>query len=157
MILGGILLEEVYIKESLSSRKIIDILENNPDLNKIKCPNSLYLRMSKKYLKVLNDLEIEIEPLYNSGRPKKYKQSDIKEINKLINKGIAPKEIAERLNISVKSVYYLKDKPIKRGRKQKYATEVKANIRESFNSGISAKELSHINDIPLRTIYSIIT
>jgi len=61
------LVSVVYVNEQLSSRKIMEILDSNPDLEKITCPISIYTRISKKYMDALRELNIEVEPVQRRG------------------------------------------------------------------------------------------
>jgi hypothetical protein len=151
-----ILDQEIYVKKALSSHVIMEILDKYPDLKKIKTPKSLYSRTSKKYLKALRELGIEVEPVIKRGRPKKYGANEVKEIHDMLDDGFNPKEIAEKLNMPLKTVYYLKDVKLKRGRKPKYSKETSMMIKNLHDDGISAKEISGKLDIPLRTVYFLI-
>ena len=37
---------KIHVNKTLTSRLIIEILDNNPDLEEIECPQSLYERTS---------------------------------------------------------------------------------------------------------------
>ena len=148
--------QEIYVKKALSSHVIMEILDKYPDLKKIKTPKSLYSRTSKKYLKALNELGIEVEPVIKRGRPKKYGKIEVNKIHDMLDDGSSPKEIAEKLNLPIKTVYYLKDVKLKRGRKPKYSTETSLKVKKLHDDGISAKEISDELDIPLRTVYFLI-
>ncbi|MGO9386534.1 MAG: helix-turn-helix domain-containing protein [Methanobacterium sp.] len=148
--------DEVYINEPLSSRIIMEILEEHPNIKRIKCPTSLYLRTSKKYLDALHKLGVEVEPVIKSGRPKKYGESEVKLIQKMLKNGSNPSEISEKLRLPIKTVYYLKETPLKRGRKPKYTLETEEEIRRLHAEGLRVKEISERLGIPLRTVYSII-
>jgi len=115
--------ETVYINEQLSSRKIMEVLDSNPDLKKINCPVSIYSRISKKYINALDELGVVVEPVLKRGRPKKYSSTEASKIQILLDKGESPKDISKKLNLPVKTVYYLKNSSLKRGRKVKYNSE----------------------------------
>ena len=134
----------------------MELLDKHPDLKKIKCPNSLYSRTSKKYLTALKELGIEVEPVLKRGRPKKYGAKEAELIHNMLEEGSEPKEISEKLNIPLKTVYYLKDTKLKRGRKPKYSKETEEKIKKLHNDGFSAKEISEKLNIPLRTVYCFI-
>ena len=134
----------------------MEILEEHPNITRIKCPTSLYLRTSKKYLDALRKLGVEVEPVLKSGRPKKYGESEVKLIQKMLNNGSNPSEISEKLHLPIKTVYYLKETPLKRGRKPKYTPETEVEIRRLHAEGLPVKEISERLGIPLRTVYSII-
>lgn len=148
--------DEIYVNKPLSSQVIMELLDQYPDLKKIKCPSSLYLRTSKKYLDALSELGITVEPVNKRGRPKKYDETEAKLIQKMINEGKSPKEIADKLQIPLKTVYYLKNTKLKRGRKPKYSKETENEVKRLFRNGLSAKEISNKLKIPLRTVYCLL-
>jgi hypothetical protein len=150
------LTKEVYVNEQLSSRRIMEVLDSNPDLEKIMCPISIYTRISKKYMDALDELGIEVEPVKRRGRPKKYSPSDATQIQKMLDKGESPKEISQKLNLPVKTVYYLKNSSLKRGRKVKYTSEKAREVKKLYGKGIPAKKISENLKIPLRTVYFLI-
>ncbi len=143
----------MYVNKPLSSRTIVELLDKYPNLKKIRCPNSLYLRTSKRYLDALSQLGIEVEPVIRRGRPKKYGDLDIKNIRKMLKEGKSPKEISDTLKIPLKSVYYLKDVKLKRGRKPKYNKKTEDKVKKLYKKGISAKKISKKFNIPLRSVY----
>ena len=106
---------ELYVNEQLSSRINMEILDSNPNLEKITCPISIYSRISKKYMIALSELGIVVEPVNRRGRPKKYSPNDAIKIQSLLDKGMSPKTIAVKLNLPIKTVYYLKNSSLKRG------------------------------------------
>jgi hypothetical protein len=148
--------DKVYVTEPLSSQKIIELLEKYPNLKKINCPKSLYLRTSKKYIDALSQLGVEVEPLTRRGRSKKYTESDVENIGKMLKKGASPQEISDSLNIPLKTVYYLNKSRLGRGRKLKYGKEREIEVKSLYKNGLPAKEISKKFKIPLRTVYSII-
>lgn len=150
------MVEELHVNEQLSSRKIMEVLDSNPDLVKITCPVSIYNRISKKYMKALKELGVEIEPVHRRGRPKKYNSNDATKIQKMLDNGESPKDISKKLNLPVKTVYYLKNTSLKRGRKIKYSTEKTIEVKRLYSKGISAKKISENLKIPLRTVYLLI-
>ncbi|MDI6724346.1 MAG: helix-turn-helix domain-containing protein [Methanobacterium sp.] len=148
--------DEIYVNKPLSSQVIMELLDKYPQLRKIKCPSSLYLRTSKKYLDALSELGIEVEPVIKRGRPKKYGETEGKIIQKMLNEGKSPKEIAEKLEIPLKTVYYLKDTKLKRGRKPKYSKETEDEVKKLHKNGLSVKDISEKLKIPLRTVYCLL-
>ena len=148
--------ETVYINEQLSSRKIMEVLDSNPDLKKINCPVSIYSRISKKYIDALNELGIEVEPVLKRGRPKKYSSTEASKIQILLDRGESPKDISKKLNLPVKTVYYLKNSSLKRGRKVKYTSEKTKEVKKLYSKGMPAKKISESLKIPLRTVYLLI-
>ena len=143
----------IYVNKPLSSRTIVNLLDKYPTLNKIKCPKSLYLRTSKKYLDALSELGIEVEPTIKRGRPKKYVESDVKNVNKMLKDGATPSEISDALQIPLKSVYYIKNVRLKRGRKPKYSKETEEKVKKMYKKGVSANKISEMLNMPLRTVY----
>jgi hypothetical protein len=134
----------------------MELLDKYPNIKKIKCPNSLYVRTSKKYLDALSELGIEVEPVMKRGRPKKYDSREAEMIHDMLIGGATPKEISEKLNMPLKTVYYLKDTKLKRGRKPKYSKETEDEVKKLRDDGFSAKEISKKLNIPLRTVYCLI-
>lgn len=147
---------EIYINRPLSSHVIMELLDKYPDLKKIKSPKSIYIRTSKKYLDALSKLGIEVEPVIKRGRPKKYSAKESEKIHDMLVEGYSPKEISEKLDIPLKTVYYLKDTELKRGRKPKYSKETENKVKKLHEDGFSANEISKKLNIPLRTIYCLI-
>jgi hypothetical protein len=147
---------EIYVKEPLSSRKIIKLLEEHPHLKKIKLPKSLYLRTSPKYLQALSQLGVEVKPVTHRGRPKKYGEKQAHSVEKMIKQGKSPVEISKTLQLPVKDVYYLKKSRLKRGRKQKYGEETQRKVKELYSKGFSVRDISRKLNIPLRTVYSLL-
>jgi hypothetical protein len=148
--------KEIYINQPLSSHKIMEILDKHPDLEKIKCPPSIYQRISPKYLDVLSKLGVKVEAIKKTGRPRKYKESDIKNIQKKVKEGYTFQEISTDLNIPLKTVYYINNTPLKRGRKPKYSSDTIKKVNELYNKGLSAQNISDELKIPLRTVYSLL-
>ena len=104
----------------------------------------------------LDELGVEVEPVLRRGRPKKYSSSDATKIQKMLDKGESPKEISKKLNLPVKTVYYLKNSSLKRGRKVKYTSEKAKEVKKLYGKGIPAKKISENLKIPLRTVYFLI-
>ncbi|MFB2624018.1 helix-turn-helix domain-containing protein [Methanothermobacter marburgensis] len=149
--------EKVHLNQPLTSRRIIEILEKNPDLKKITCPISLYHRTSKRYLEALEELGVEVEPVKRIGRPRKYTENDVKMVQNLLREGKTPKQISGITNIPLKTVYYLKgDMKLKRGKKRKYDKNTRLRVREMARKGVPARKISEELGIPLRTVYYIL-
>lgn len=142
------------MNEPLTSRKIMEILDKNPDLKKISCPPSLYKRISPKYLDALDNLGIEVEAVKRRVRSRKYTEKDYYLVKKLLKEGKTPKQISGQTNLPLKTVYYLnKDCKLKRGPKSKYNTNTRLQINKMIKNGVSAKEISERMNIPLRSVY----
>ncbi|MCE5213952.1 MAG: resolvase [Methanobacterium sp.] len=148
--------KEIYVNKPLSSQKIMEILDSNPELEKIKCPSSIYLRISPKYLEALSKLGVDVEAVSYKGRPKKYDDADIAKISILQKQGLTFQEISDELSIPLKTIYYLNKTPLKKGRKSKYSSETIQKIKDLSDNGLSALEISKNLNIPLRTVYSLL-
>ena len=94
---------KVHVNKPLSSKLIIEILDENPDLEEINCPLSLYERTSKIYLDALSELGIKINVIESRGRPKKYDDELKNTIENMVRSGLSVKTIASRLNINTKA------------------------------------------------------
>lgn len=147
---------KVHVNKPLSSKLIIEILDENPDLEEINCPLSLYERTSEIYLDALSELGITINVIESRGRPKKYDDNLKEVIDEMISSGLSVKTIASRLNIDTKTVYYLKKDKLKQGPKSKYSDKTKSEIVKLKNEGIPVTKISEKLNIPIRTIYYIL-
>ena len=98
---------EIYLPLRPTTEIISKILEKNPQVQKISCPHSLYLQVSRKTFKKLRESNITIQPGdINVGRPMKH---DIKLIKKVINEkanGKPVKKISEETDIPIRTIYY---------------------------------------------------
>lgn len=149
---------KVHISEPLSSKKIIELMDNYPSLKKITCPPSLYNRISRKYIDVLKQLEIDIEVKYTYNPKRKYSQEEIKEIIEL-SKNNTAKEISKIKEIPINKVYYIIRKYSENkfnDYKRKYSEETRENIKKMYYAGFKPKEISTKEKIPLRTVYYIL-
>jgi len=99
---------EVYVNLRPTKEILVRILERAPNVRKISCPPSLYPKVSKKAVKALAQMGIELVPEgYPRGRPRKYDESTIREVHNLIMKGVSPREISLRMGIPLRTVYYM--------------------------------------------------
>ena len=151
-----LVVRELYVKHSLTSHKIMEILDNNPELEKITCPPSLYERIAPKYIEALSKLGIKVESSSRRGRPKKYGREDRESVHKMFKQGFTPQEISNTLEIPLKTVYYLNDTPLKKGRKVKYTPQTVSKVRSLHENRVSARDISTKLNIPLRTVYSLL-
>jgi hypothetical protein len=153
---------EIHSSDLLTSKKIVEIIDKYPNLKKITCPESIYKRSSKKYITALKQIGIDVKTKRNYEKPKKY-PTEGKKVIELLNKNKNPQEIADNLNISVKTVYYLKDTyskskiKLKTGKKTKYSDKQIKNIKNSYKNKISVKKISKKENIPIQTVYYILT
>ena len=99
--------DEVYLPLRPTIEIINKIIQRNPNVKKIQCPQSLYLQVSKKAFKRLREIGVEIQPGdIRVGRPLKH---DINLIRKVINEkanGKPVKQISEENGIPVRTIYY---------------------------------------------------
>ena len=147
---------EIYVNQPLTSHKIMDILDKNPDLQIIKCPPSIYQRISPKYITALSKLGVEIQIIPKRGRPKKYGEEDLQTIQDMIKEGYSPQEISDTLNIPIKTVYYYNKKTLKKGRKRKYSSKIEEKVKLLYKNGSNAKKISEDLKIPLRSVYDLL-
>ena len=92
--------EEIYINLELNRDVAIALLENC-EPKKIYLPKSKYKRSSKKIIKALEGVDVEVIPIKpKTGRPTN--------VDKIIKKYLdkTPKEIAEITGINLKTVEY---------------------------------------------------
>ena len=143
----------IHTTKVLSSSLIVDLIEKYPNLSKITCSPSVYNRTSKTYIDALSQLDIEVVKKYNWGAKSKTEGAEF-EVLKLSDDGLKPKEIAEKLNITLNRVYYLLRKSNANfdNRKRKHNHD---EVKKLKDEGLSAKEISERLDIPLRTVYYI--
>lgn len=144
----------IHITKALSSSMIVDLIEEYPNLCEITCSPSVYGRTSKTYIDALSQLDIEVVKKYNWGAKSQSDGAEFEVLN-LSNQGLKPKEIAERLNITLNRTYYLlrKSKTSFDNRKRKHNHD---EIRKLKDEGLSAKEISEKLDMPLRSVYYIL-
>ena len=144
----------VHVSKTLTSASIVDLLERYPNLVEITCPPSVYKRTSKKYIDALEHLNIKVKKKYNWGAKPKSDRMEFK-VFKLSSQGLKPKEIAQKLGITLNRVYYLLNiseaKFDNRIRKHNHR-----EIKRLKKEGLSAKEIADKLDIPLRSVYYIL-
>jgi hypothetical protein len=155
-------IKEIHISTPLTMKTIVGLIDEYPNLERITCPESLYKRISGKYLKALENLNIIVEIDYNWGKDKKYDEKLGKHVIELIKIGNDPLEIANNLDLTVKTVYYLKDRysnnelKLKKGRKPKYDSKTIENVKKHFFKGFSPKEIAKMENISIRAVYYIL-
>lgn len=99
---------EVYINLRPTKEILVRILENAPNVKLIGCPPSLYPKVSKRVIRALKQMGIEVVPIQRSrGRPKKYDERIVVKIRELVKTGKTPKEISRELGIPLRTVYYM--------------------------------------------------
>ena len=147
-------IQTIHITKALSSSTIVELIDKYPNLEEITCSPSVYNRTSKNYIDALSQLDITVKKKYNWGSKSKSNGLEF-EVLHLLNSGLKPKEISQKLNISLNRVYYLLNKlDVKfdnRKRKYDYIEIIKLK-----NAGLTAKEISDKLNIPLRSVYYIL-
>ena len=151
---------QVHITEPLTSEKIIELMDKYPSLRRITCSQSLYTRISPKYLKVLDSLDINVEIEYNWGRKQLYSNEDINQVLNLLDEGKSPKDVSEQLQIPLKRVYYFRSKYSTEAKndfhKKKYDDKIRQEVNYQRNNGLTPEEISKNLNIPIRSIYYIL-
>lgn len=160
--------KKVHISEKLTSKKILEILNENEDLKEITCPKSLFDNISPKYIEALSELNIVIKEEYNYKKESKYSINTQNEIMELIKKGNSVKEISDQKKIPEKTVYWIISKNNSKNKKKnnnngslvklkkpptKYSFDELNKIIEMYQNGFSPKEISEKLDITIRTVY----
>ncbi len=147
-------LTTIHITKALTSSMIVELIEEYPNLEVITCSPSVYNRTSNTYIDALSQLDIEVKKKYNWGAKSKSNGAEF-EVLKLSDEGLKPREIAEKMDITINRVYYLLKKSQANfdNRKRKHShSEVKA----LHDDGLSAKDISQKLDIPIRSVYYIL-
>ena len=148
-------INSIHITEVLTSTMIVDLIDKYPNLNEISCSPSIYDRTSNNYIDALAQLDINVKKKYNWGAKSKTNGAEF-EVLKLSNDGLTPKEIANKLDITLNRVYYLLKKSNANfdNRKRKHDAD---KIKSLKNEGLSAKQISEKLDVPLRSVYYILS
>ena len=144
----------IHITKALSSSMIVDLIDEYPNLKEITCAPSVYKRTSKKYIKALKTLGIEVRTKYNWGAESRSNGIEFY-VAKLSNEGLSARQISQKLDIPSSRVYYLlkKSKTDFDNRKRKHDH---TKIKQLKEKGLTAKEISEMLDIPLRSVYYIL-
>ena len=144
----------IHITKVLTSTGIVELIDKYPNLNEISCSPSVYNRTSNNYIDALMQLDIKVKKKYNWGAKSKTNGAEF-EVLKLSDDGLTPKEIANKLDISLNRVYYLlrKSNADFDNRKRKHDAN---KIKSLKNEGLSAKQISEKLDVPLRSVYYIL-
>lgn len=144
----------VHITKALTSSIIVDLIEKYPNLEVITCSPSVYNRTSDTYIDALSQLDIEVKKKYNWGAKSQTNGAEF-EVLKLSDEGLKPREIAQRLDISINRVYYLLKKSNadfdNRVRKHNHY-----DVKQLKCEGFSAKQIAQKLDMPLRSVYYIL-
>jgi len=99
---------EVYVSLRPTKEILVRILEWAPNVKRISCPPSLYPKVSKKVIRALAQIGVELVPEgYPRGRPRKYDENTVRKVREMASSGVPMKEISSRLNIPLRTVYYM--------------------------------------------------
>lgn len=144
----------VHITKALTSAIIVDMLERYPNLSEITCSPSVYNRTSDTYIDALKQLDIDVKKAYDWGAKSQSNGAEFEVLN-LSNQGLRPKQISEKLDISLNRVYYLLRKS-----EAKFDNRIRKHnhddVKQMKNDGLSPKEIAEKLNIPLRSVYYIL-
>jgi hypothetical protein len=102
---------EVYVNLRPTKEIVVHILERAPNVRRISCPPSLYPKVSKKVINALSQIGVELVPEgCPRGRPRKYDEETVRQVQELLRQGTPAKEISQNLGIPLRTVYYLVEK-----------------------------------------------
>ena len=96
----------IHITKALTTSMILHLINEYQNLSEITCAPSVYERTSSKYIDALNELGIKVNKKYNWGAKPRTNGAEF-EVLELSNAGLSPKEIAQKLDITLNRVYYL--------------------------------------------------
>ena len=144
----------IHITKTLTSSMIVELIDEYPNLEEITCSPSVYNRTSNTYIDALKQLDINVKREYRWGAKSRSNGIEFY-VLKLSNEGLTPKQISQKLEISLNRVYYLLKKANAQfdNRKRKYNHE---KIKQLKRDGLKPKEISDKLDIPLRSVYYIL-
>lgn len=144
----------IHITKTLTSSMIVELIDEYPKLEEITCSPSVFNRTSNTYIDALKQLDINVKRKYNWGAKSRSNGIEFY-VLKLSNEGLTPKQISQKLEISLNRVYYLLRKADAQfdNRKRKYDYE---EIKQLKRDGSKPKEIAEKLDIPLRSVYYIL-
>lgn len=146
----------IHITKVLSTSFIMDLMDEYPNLSEITCSPSIYDRISKKYIEVLEEIGIEVNKKYNWGNKSKITDDEIQVLN-LAKKGLKASEISEKLKLTTNRVYYLLRKNKNNVKFDNYKRKYNHDeIRSLSKEGLTASEISEKLDVPIRSVYYIL-
>ena len=146
----------IHVTEVLSSSRIVELIDEYPNLEEITCAPSVYNRTSKNYIEALEQLDIGVRKEYNWGAKSKTNGEDDIVLN-LAKKGLTAHEISKKLDMKLNRVYYLLSKNKDEIRLDNYKRKNNHSaVKALKDEGLTAKEISQNLDIPLRSVYYIL-
>ncbi|WP_415953179.1 hypothetical protein [Methanobrevibacter woesei] len=150
---------KIHITQVLTLSKVMELIDEYPNLEEITCSPSVYNRISKKYIEALESLDITVKKEYHWGSKSKYSSKD-EEILRYVKENKSAKEISEILNIPVSRVYYYvkknKDEVSFDNYKRKHDLNTRKEIKSLNKEGLKPKEISEKLNVPVRTVYYIL-
>lgn len=144
----------IHITKTLTSSMIVELIDEYPNLEEITCSPSVFNRTSNTYIDALKKLDINVKRKYDWGAKSRSNGIEFY-VLKLSNEGLTPKQISQKLEISLNRVYYLLKKADAQfdNRKRKYDHK---EIKQLKRDGLKPKEIAEKLDIPLRSVYYIL-
>lgn len=144
----------IHITKTLTSSMIVELIDEYPNLEEITCSPSVFNRTSNTYIDALKQLDINVKRKYDWGAKSRSNGIEFY-VLKLSNEGLTPKQISQKLEISLNRVYYLLKKADAQfdNRKRKYDHK---EIKQLKRDGLKPKEIAEKLDIPLRSVYYIL-
>ena len=144
----------IHITKTLTSSMIVELIDEYPNLEEITCSPSVFNRTSNTYIDALKKLDINVKRKYDWGAKSRSNGIEFY-VLKLSNEGLTPKQISQKLEISLNRVYYLLKKADAQfdNRKRKYDYK---EIKQLKRDGLKPKEIAEKFDIPLRSVYYIL-
>ena len=144
----------IHITKTLTSSMIVELIDEYPNLEEITCSPSVFNRTSNTYIDALKKLDINVKRKYDWGAKSRSNGIEFY-VLKLSNEGLTPKQISQKLEISLNRVYYLLKKADAQfdNRKRKYDHK---EIKQLKRDGLKPKEIAEKFDIPLRSVYYIL-
>ena len=83
---------KIHITQVLTLSKVMELIDEYPNLEEITCSPSVYNRISKKYIEALESLDITVKKEYQWGSKSKYSSKD-EEILRYVKEKKSAKEI----------------------------------------------------------------
>ena len=146
----------IHVTKPLSPVRIMNLMDEYPNLEEITCAPSVYARTSTKYIGALKELGIKVEKKYKWGAKSKTNGEE-KVVLDLAMRGCTAKQIAAKMNIKINRVYYLLRKSSDDVRFGNYTRRYNHDeVKSLSEDGLSAREISERMDIPRRTVYNIL-
>lgn len=103
--------KEMYISLRPTQEIVERVVKEVEELEKLKCPESLYYQVGEKVNNHLEKKGIELEPgEFSAGRPRKYTEEEIERMVSMREEGKSVKEINEEMGVPVRTIYFYLNK-----------------------------------------------